>query len=117
LYAATMARMKERAPNMPDDQMQEIAQAECLMPVNPNWEVEKPLTKAEKKALADHLKTLKTSECRVGPLLVTLRYSSIREWRWVSRRCPKLGHVPISRIVAQLCPVCACVLADAAETP
>ena len=59
MYLEAVQRMKERAPQMPDDAIQEIAQAEYLTPVNPTWQDENRLTKEEKTALKAYLKSLK----------------------------------------------------------
>lgn len=49
-YLETVERLEQAMPGQ-EDAAQEIAQAEVLSPVNPNWQDEKPLTKAEKAKL------------------------------------------------------------------
>jgi len=44
---------------MPNDMILEIAQAEYLTPVNPNWQDEKKMNKEEKKELREYLKRLR----------------------------------------------------------
>ena len=55
-YHQTLLRIKQRVPEMPDDTLREIAQSEHLIDVNPDWQEEQPLTKAEKRALKEFLR-------------------------------------------------------------
>ncbi len=63
-YMHTMQRMKERSPQMPADMVQEIAQAEHLTPVNPNWQDQKPLSRAERAELRKYLRSLRKREAQ-----------------------------------------------------
>jgi hypothetical protein len=49
-YAQTLQRLQEKMPGEPLMNLQEIAN-EVLMPVNPNWQDEEPLTEEEQKLL------------------------------------------------------------------
>ncbi len=61
LYANLLTRLEERMPGATPEERQEIAQAEYLTPVNPNWQEEEPLTPEERKKLEEYLKGLELS--------------------------------------------------------
>ncbi len=57
-FLSTLDRILRKSPTMDQSQAVEIAQAEHLTSVNPDWEEEKPLTKAERAALKAYLSGL-----------------------------------------------------------
>src|SRR5687768_3972104 len=47
----TLARLRERSPEATDRELTDLIMEEHLAPVNPDWQDQQPLTKAEKAQL------------------------------------------------------------------
>jgi len=50
-FAEVMTNLKEQMPGATTSEIREMAQADTLTPVNPDWQEEKPLTPGERKKL------------------------------------------------------------------
>ncbi len=61
-YATLLLKLKEKMPGATNWEIEEIAQAEHLTPVNPNWQDEKPLNREEKRKLKEYLRSLKQEQ-------------------------------------------------------